>query len=450
MRNVLVVSPYFPPVNTPDMQRVRMSLPYFAEFGWSPVVLAVEPEDAGRGEDPLLMETIPAGIPIRRVRAVPAKWTRKVGIGDVGFRAFPFLYSAGSRIIEEYDIGLIYFSTTVFWTMPLARLWKDRFGIPVVIDMQDPWVSDYYESKPKSKRPPKYWLARRLHKLLEPWTMRRVDGIIAVSEPYHEVLRSRYPWISRELCQTIPFGATGLDYQVAGRSRTENAYFRKGDGWIHGVYAGALGNATKQPTCIAICLAFKKGLAQCPELFSKVRLHFIGTDYAMGARARPTILPVAREMGLEDYIQEDPHWVPYFAVLNILRDADFLLIPGSDNPQYTASKVYPYILAQRPLLAVFHEASSVVDVVRSTQAGEVVTFSSTSETDEVASSLASTWLRICRRLPYQPNTDWEAFERYSAREMTRRQCELFDRVFQLKDRHGKPFEHRPVEARLPG
>jgi hypothetical protein len=31
-------------------------------------------------------------------------------------------------------------------------------------------------------------------------------------------------------------------------------------------------------------------------------------------------------------------------------------------------------------------------------------------------------------LPYQPDTDWKQFEPYTAREMTKSQCELFDRV----------------------
>jgi hypothetical protein len=36
MRTLLIVSPHFVPINAPDMQRVRMSLIYFAEFGWKP------------------------------------------------------------------------------------------------------------------------------------------------------------------------------------------------------------------------------------------------------------------------------------------------------------------------------------------------------------------------------------------------------------------------------
>ena len=442
MKTVLLVSPNFPPTNTPDMQRVRISLPYYRDFGWNPVVLAVEPAHAGRPEDPLLNETIPSDVPVHRVKALPASLTRKIGVGDVGFRAFTFLYREGCRIIREYNIDLVYFSTTVFWTMPLARMWKQKFGVPFVLDMQDPWVSDYYESRPKSNRPPKYQFARRLHRRLEPWTMRKVDGITAVSEAYHQDLRARYPWITSDRCATIPFGATELDYQVAARSNGHNPYFQKGDGFIHGVYAGALGHATKQPTCLAICWALQMGLNEYPELFSKVRLHFVGTDYAMGDRAKPTIEPIAKLLGLEEYIQEDPHWAPYFTVLNLLKAADFLLIPGSDNPQYTASKVYPYILARKPLMAIFHSESSVVNVIRSTRAGDVIHFSSESHAEEVAYWLMRRWLDLLRKLPFEPDTDWKVFEKYSAREMTRLQCELFDKV-----RGGAPQRAKSQEQR---
>ena len=33
MKRLLIISPNFPPLNAADMQRVRMSLPYFKDFG---------------------------------------------------------------------------------------------------------------------------------------------------------------------------------------------------------------------------------------------------------------------------------------------------------------------------------------------------------------------------------------------------------------------------------
>ncbi|PON15177.1 hypothetical protein C2W62_25210 [Candidatus Entotheonella serta] len=104
-------------------------------------------------------------------------------------------------------------------------------------------------------------------------------------------------------------------------------------------------------------MALREGLQQTPALFSRVRLHFVGTDYAAGTRAMKTIEPIALHMQLGDYIREYPQRLPYFDTLNLLRQANFLLVPGSSHPQYTASKIYPYILAHKPLLALFHEES---------------------------------------------------------------------------------------------
>jgi hypothetical protein len=67
MKNVLIVSPHFPPVNAPDMQRVRLALPYLRAQGWEPTVLAVAPEYIEGGvREPLLESTYPADVPVVR------------------------------------------------------------------------------------------------------------------------------------------------------------------------------------------------------------------------------------------------------------------------------------------------------------------------------------------------------------------------------------------------
>src|SRR5262245_65424185 len=106
---VLIVSPHFPPINAPDMQRVRMSLPYFREFGWQPYVLSVAPS-AGQPLEPLLLDTIPADVPVERVRSMPLVISNPLRIGNIALRALPFLYSAGARLIARHQIDLVYFS----------------------------------------------------------------------------------------------------------------------------------------------------------------------------------------------------------------------------------------------------------------------------------------------------------------------------------------------------
>src|SRR5438067_9772502 len=89
LRRVLIVSPHFLPSNTPDFQRVRISLPYLAEFGWCATVLAVAPEYVDAPQDALLQKTIPEQTSVVRTAAVPLQWTRLVGFGGLALRALP-------------------------------------------------------------------------------------------------------------------------------------------------------------------------------------------------------------------------------------------------------------------------------------------------------------------------------------------------------------------------
>lgn len=426
MSNLLIVSPYFPPVNAPDMHRVRLSLGHYASFGWRPAVLAIDARHTEGVNDPLLLETLPSEVPVRRVPALPIAITRRMGIGNAALRALTFLHQAGITMIKTYRPNLILISTTQFPTMALGRLWKQTYGIPYVLDMQDPWVYDAGWSQ--QQRPGrKHQLMRRLHRYLEPWTMRRVNGIMAVTDAYHQTLRQRYPWLPVSVCRTIPFGASQDDFDIAAKHAEQPAFFSQNDGLIHGLYAGALGPAMYR-SCQVICMALREGLQQAPALFSRVRLYFVGTDYAVGDRAVKTIEPIAQHMQLGDYIREYPQRLPYFSTLNLLRQASFLLVPGSLHRHYTASKIYPYILADKPLMALFHEDSQAGEVLRQTQAGKVVTFSSTCSVTQMIPTLVARWAEMLRRYPAKPRTDWTAFSRYTARELTRQQCLLFDHI----------------------
>lgn len=427
MKKVLIVSPHFPPTSAADMHRVRQSLPHFAEFGWRPSVLAVDPEFVEGREEPLLLHTVSPGTEVTRVRALPSKLTRKIGLGDLALRSLPFLYRAGARIIGSGNVSLVYFSTTAFPSVALGRIWKERFGVPFVVDMQDPWLSDYYEDKPASARPPKYWFSQRLHGTLEPWTMRAVDGLVSVSADYLTTLRWRYPWLAEKPQAVLPFGASALDFEVVRDNPQPNRFFKRGGGRINGVYVGR-GGYDMEFALQIIFRALKLGLKTQPETFGRLKLHFVGTDYATGRHARKTVAPVAEGLGLSSYVEETPERIPYFETLQLLLDADFLIVPGSDDSQYTASKIYPYILARKPLLAVFNRCSSVCQVLRETGAGALLPFDVDSAPAEYAPSFFDLWSQVLRHLPFTPTLNWDAFAHYTAREMTKAQCDLFDKV----------------------
>jgi fructose-specific component phosphotransferase system IIB-like protein len=167
---------------------------------------------------------------------------------------------------------------------------------------------------------------------------------------------------------------------------------------------------------------------QASPACGRVRLHFVGTDYATADRARKTVEPIAAREHVAHLVTEQAARVAYFEALRLLHDADFLLVVGSDDSQYTGSKIYPYVLARKPIVAVLHEQSSAARVLADVNVGPVVTFSKATNVEMAAAILAPRWRALLDRLPYVPDTDWARFAPFDARELTRRQCELFDRV----------------------
>ena len=430
MRRVLIVSPHFPPINAADHQRVRMSLPYFEEFGWKPTVLAVRPQDVEGTDDPLLERTLPPGVEVVRTGALPVRWTRRLGLGSLALRALPAFWRAGNRLLARERFDAVYFSTTMFAIMALGPLWKRRFGVPYILDFQDPWIEDYYE-RPGAPPPPggrfKHGFTRWLAHTLEPRAMAAVSEVIAVSPAYVETLRARYPALGADQFTVLPFGAPERDFEILPILGVRQAVFDPDDGLCHWVYVGR-GGGDMAAALRLLFTALAEARYRNPEMWSKLRLHFVGTSYAPEGQAEKTVEPVARACGVADLVEERTSRVPYYEALQLLRQSHAILVIGSDSAAYSASKLYPCLLARRPLLALLHTSSPAVDILRRGGVEQIVTF----DPADVTASMAAMHAALEKTFAGTggaPAFDAPRFSaEHGARAVTARQCEVFNRA----------------------
>jgi glycosyltransferase involved in cell wall biosynthesis len=350
MHRLLIVSPHFPPTNAPDHQRVRMSLSFYREHGWDPMVLAVDAARVEAPQDPLLAETVPGDVPVQRTGAWPIRLTRLCGLGNVAYRAWFQLAAAGARLLAENRFDLVFFSTTQFLTTALGRRWRARFGVPFVIDIQDPWRTDYYE-RAGAPAPPggwKYRFARWQAARLEERAWREAAGFMSVSSRYLRQLEARYSWFSTKPSAIIPFGASETDFAFA-RARPDLApAFVREPGMLHLVSVGAVG-----PIMHDAVESLFAGLAvlrqRIPEQAGRLRFHFIGTSYAPANRAAPSVIPIATAAGVADLVREEPNRIGYFTAIRTMLAADALVVVGSNDPAYNPSKLSNCALAANQL-----------------------------------------------------------------------------------------------------
>jgi glycosyl transferase family 4 len=432
-RRVLMVSPHFPPDSSAATHRVRLLAPHLPDAGWTPTVVTVKASAYEGRLDRDLEALVPAALRVERADAWPAAATRRVGVGDLGLRAFTGLRRTCRTLLtrERFDALFI----TIYPTYPalLGPMLKRQFGVPFVLDYQDPWVGAWGRTVGGGSRGRTDWksrASRRIAAWLEPRVLSEVDAIAAVSQGTLDDIVSRVPHAARVPHAVIPLGFDADDFAALdGRRPSEAVRFDRDDGLVHLCYIGTL-----LPTGVETLRLLLRALARARRddpAAGRVRLHFVGTSNQSSSDVH-RVLPVARECGVEDAVTESPGRIDYLDALAELTTASGLLLLGSTERHYTASKLFPALLAKRPILALFHEASSVVSMLRSIGSEPTVriaTYGDAGIGEENVAEVACHLRRLaCDPLYRSSDVALERADEFSARALARRLTALLDRV----------------------
>src|SRR5438132_13617639 len=191
-----MVSPHFPPDTNAATHRVRLLAPHLPARGWEPTVVAVDPRDYEGRLDPALADLVPPSLRVVHARAWPASLTRRLGIGDLGLRAFTGLLGTCVGLLRRQRFDALFVTIYPAYPALLGPWLKRRFGVPFVLDYQDPWVGAWGETAgPRVNGTPdlKSRASRLAAMRLEPLALRAADGVTAVSRATFEQALARNP-----------------------------------------------------------------------------------------------------------------------------------------------------------------------------------------------------------------------------------------------------------------
>jgi hypothetical protein len=435
LKNHLIIYPHWHPANLAGVHRPRLTGNFLREFGWKPVVLTVDEKYYEEAPDPDFVRTFSEDFEVIRVKAF--RITRPRLIGDIGLRAFFQLYKGALSIIRSRQIDFIWIPIPSFYTALLGRLLNNKTNTPYGIDYIDPWVRDI-----SSRRDWRHRLSNMVASALEPTAVKKIALITGVSFDYYKPVLDRncqkrmvfaineqksdlpiHRSTDLPLFHTaFPYGFDPNDHKI----KLVNLQYPWPDlkGVRPWIYAGAFLPNSR----LFIQLMFQ-GIA---ELRSQgtwdemIRLYFIGT----GTYSGKSISEYAREAGIGDFVHEDRNRFPYLQVLNFLSASDTVMVIGSTEKHYTASKVYQALLSERPVWAIFHEESTAVKVMEVCRADQYsVRYRGGMDAGVLKNAMKATLQIDLNKNGWNP--DLKALDKYSARESARKLAEGMEAVLSL-------------------
>lgn len=423
MKKILIIYPHFPPSNLAGVHRPRLIAQHLPTFGWEPTILTVHEKYYEETLDWNLAKLLPKDLRIEKVNAFPI--TRPRMIGDIGLRSFFQLYKKAKQLIKEENFDFLYIPIPSFYMALLGRWLHASTKIKYGIDYIDPWVHHFPGSEKIFSR---HWFTTQLANFLEPIAVKKASLITGVAEGYYRPVLERNPHLKNQaITGAMPYGGEEKDHHILQQLDLQPYLFQKKEGVIQLVYAGAMLPKAYQPL-----EAIFKSIRSHPDTFKNIEFHFIGTGKRPNDPEGYNIKPLAEKYNLwQTNVYEYPKRIPYLDVLIHLQIADGIFILGSTEPHYTPSKSYQGVLSGKPILAVLHQASTAVEVLRKSNAAKVLDF----DGEEDMKSIENNFSVI-----FKEYLDWiityssehinkKLFAAYSAKAVTASLAELLDFTF---------------------
>ena len=397
------------------MQRSAKFVRYLPEFGWEPTVIAADDRHYWARDETLLGD-LPPDIVVRRLSParphillgllskVMSEARRRSIVDGVLIPDDRILWAlkaamAARGMIKKRDISAVYTTSPPHSTHIAGLILKRMTGLPWVADFRDPWTGDFRYD------PPTRWV-RRAHTACERAILERADRVVCITESARRQYISRFGIDPRRLV-TIYNGFDAPDFAAApihGACPRKKIVITH-SGSFYGSYSPEL-----------FVRALARALDRDTGLRERVTVRFVGVmDGTMQETVR-AILPECSEFS--GYVSHSE------AGRSIVEsDINLIALPVDPRASYNVpGKLFEYLAAGRPILAVAPRGGETARIIESAGAGIVL---SQNKVEGLADALirAIPMLAGGGRAP-----DTAAIGRYERKSLTGRLARVLDDV----------------------
>lgn len=378
MKRALIITYYWPPAGGPGVQRWLKFVTYFKEFGIEPVVFIPDNPHYPL-QDKSIVSEIPEGIeiirfPIKEPYAFAKMFSKKkinqVSSGIITNKNQSVLeklllwvrgnfFIPDARIgwvkpavgfLKDYlannDIDIVISSGPPHSLHLIAIALKEELGIKLVADFRDPWTTiHYHQSLRLNKR------AQKKHLKLESQVLNNADLVVVTSESTKKEFQK---------ITAVPIEVISNGYDVLEKIEVNL------DTQFSIAHIGSL-LTNRNPALLWKVLSELKAENRA---FSKdLLIKLIGV-------VSEDVLKSIVAFGLaENY--KILGYVSHKEAIQIQHDSQVLLLVEMDSPETKSiipGKLFEYIAANRPILAIGPDGSDIERILKETNAGVYFTY----------------------------------------------------------------------------
>jgi len=367
-KRVLLIAFHFPPLNVSSgLQRPLSLARYLPRHDWEPVVLTASTR-AYEAIDPSSVAALPAGLEVVRAPALDAArhlavrgwYPGRLGIPDRWGTWFLGAVPAGLALIRR-------FRPDVIWsTYPLAT--AHRIGLALHRATGLPWVADFRD--PMVEQIDGEWFPadarlRSARLKIERSVARRATVATFCTDTARRIYLERH-------AGSLPAGAGGQATEVIANGFDPEPFDAlasapapvAGSRPLTLVHSGTLyPGPDRDPGAFlaALCELRQRGVLPAGL---RVVLRATGFD--------ATYRPLISQLGLDDVVELAPA-ISYRAALREILDADgLLLFQGHTSNPAVPGKVYEYLRARRPILALVDAGGETAALLRGAGVGTLL------------------------------------------------------------------------------
>lgn len=444
MKKVLIVAYMFPPIGGIGVVRPVQFAKYLPQFGWEPVILTVAQTDEYMIDASLLQE-LPETLKIYRARsweplngarikraASPIeraarqsvnRSTQQTPQGSIGQRArqllkslyfsvripddklgwYPFAVGLGKQVIREEQIDLIFATAPPYTNFLVGKALKGATGKPLVMDYRDEWTTMRYRDFPSNP------VTQSINRRLERGVVANADAVVTAIAPFADNLRAAglltpaTPWVN------IMNGFDPERYQRATPFVPNPRFTITYTGTFYG----------QRQTPVYFLQGLHALLARRPALRPQIAVRFIGTLTEQHAQQ-------IAELGLTDVVHCGGV-LPHAQAVTAQMTADVLLLvigKGAGSDVVLTGKVFEYLGAGRPILALTPLDGPAAALIRESQTGVAVDADDSAMISHTLEELYTQWVE--GTLVYTPNRAVVA--QYNRRTQTGQLVAVFDQL----------------------